>query len=213
MSNHKFNRRIGGFRAVLWLNSFCDAVESGVLTIGPGISEARAEEIARELNSFRDKQLPLLRKLLKGPADAYATVHLRRWAEDVAVGGMYPHTRLLQEQNQFRECADALRSAREMVRSGELGDEENQILLSLVLARAERSLVPFVMAPPKPEPGILGERVRDCEQGIEAVLNKLELLRLDDFTPDAAAELSETCMVLHERAFQLAKCVREEVVA
>lgn len=105
MKPSMLTRKVATLRATMWLNSFSDALDSGVLCINPGLSQERATEITRELTSFRG-QLLRIRSELDMPAEVYATVHLRQWQGDAissAVPGDYPLAMLLDEQERFRQ--------------------------------------------------------------------------------------------------------------
>ncbi|QQP99560.1 hypothetical protein [Lysobacter enzymogenes] len=99
-TSKRLARKIAALRAVMWLNSFSDAVRSGVLCINPVLSEVRADEIARELTFFLGKQLPLIRRELRMPEGIYATGHLRGWEGDFPT---YSLAKLLDDQELCRQ--------------------------------------------------------------------------------------------------------------
>jgi len=216
MSRSRLKRKVATLRAVMWLNTFRDSLSSGVLRIDPRLSDGRTAEIERELASFRDTQLPRINHDLGISADVYATVHLKRWEEESATetgeetDEVYPFTKLLREQR-FREAVESLRHALHIVQSNHSDDADSGIILRIALRKADGLLLSAENpTEPTPAPGAVGEHLQDCDEAIEAVLNQLDYLRRNGLESDDAADLSEICAILHERAFQLAKHIRDK---
>jgi len=69
---------VATIRAMALLNTFQEALETGVLCIGPDVSQDQAREIERELGIFAS-QLPQLHRDLGTAPGLFATYHLRRW--------------------------------------------------------------------------------------------------------------------------------------
>ena len=83
-------------------------------------------------------------------------------------------------------------------------------MLRNALTLAESYLLPATPPMDSFEPGVVGERLRDCDETLEVALNALHWLRKDDYPQEAADSLVETCREMLVRACKLADHLRNE---